>query len=137
MCGLGVVLFINNNHYIHISYAPGLGTNNREEFIALWTLIERAKKKDVRKLHVMGDSKLVIDWERGKNSAQDIHLSTILRDIKATFQTFEWISFSHILQELKTKADELSKEALILPMGAFGHYEFLEGREIEAMDFCL
>jgi hypothetical protein len=34
------------------------------------------------------------------------------------------ISFNHILCELNVKADELSKEALSLPVGAMGLYEF-------------
>nr|ADE75964.1 unknown [Picea sitchensis] len=28
MCGVGVVLFIKKNYYIHIRYAPGTGSNN-------------------------------------------------------------------------------------------------------------
>jgi ribonuclease HI len=47
MCGVGVVLFFNQSHYIHIRYAPGRGTNNRVEFIALWTLLNVAKEKDL------------------------------------------------------------------------------------------
>jgi ribonuclease HI len=85
MCGVGVMLFIKHNHYIFIRYALGSGSNNREEFIALWTLLETTKKKDIRKLQVMGDSKLVIDWARQKNSSQDIILATIMRDIKLAF----------------------------------------------------
>jgi hypothetical protein len=61
----------------------------------------------------------------------------LLRDIKLTFKDFEWISFQHILRVLKTKADELSKEALQLQKGAFGFYEFFEGTKTEAMEFCL
>jgi hypothetical protein len=67
-CGVGVVLLINQNHYIYIRYAPGGGTNNRVELIALWTLLETTKQKDIRKLHVLGDSKLAIDWAQGKLS---------------------------------------------------------------------
>jgi hypothetical protein len=29
-CGVGVVLYINHSHYIHIRYSPGGGTNNKE-----------------------------------------------------------------------------------------------------------
>lgn len=61
MCRVGVVLFIKHNHYIFIRYTSGSGSNNRAEFIGLWTLLETAKKKDIRKLQVMSDSKLVID----------------------------------------------------------------------------
>jgi len=60
-----------------------------------------------------------------------------MRDIEINFKSFEWLSFHHILRELNTKADELSKEALLLPDGVFGYYEFLEGEEIEDMEFHL
>jgi ribonuclease HI len=60
MCGVGVELYINDNHYMFIKYALGIETDNRFEFIALWTLLETTIKKDVKKLQVMGDSKLVI-----------------------------------------------------------------------------
>jgi ribonuclease HI len=56
-----VVLYISSTHYIHIRYSPGGGTNNREELIAPWTLLEVAKKKNVRSLQVYGDSKMVFD----------------------------------------------------------------------------
>jgi ribonuclease HI len=136
-CGVGVVLFISHSHYIHIGYAPGGGTNNRAELIALWTLLETTKEKNLTKLQVFGDSKLVIDWARGLNNIQNPRLASILRDIKLTFRDFEWNSFQHILRELNTKADGLSKEALQLQKGAFGFYEFFEGTETEAMEFRL
>jgi hypothetical protein len=31
----------------------------------------------------------------------------------------------------------MSKEALLLPVGAFGYYEFMDGEDIEAMEFRL
>jgi hypothetical protein len=71
--------------------------------------LETAIKKDVKKLHVMGYSKLVIDWAHQKNSARDVRLTPLMRDIKLSFQSFEWLSFNHILQELNEKVDELSK----------------------------
>jgi hypothetical protein len=45
MCGVRVVLHISQKHYVHIWHAPGAGTNNRDEFVALWTLLEAAIKK--------------------------------------------------------------------------------------------
>jgi ribonuclease HI len=113
-CGVRVVLFIIHSHYIHIRYSPGGRTNNRAELIALWTLLETTKEKNMTKLQVFGDSKLVIDWARGQNNIQNPRLASILRDIKLTFRNFKWLSFQHILRELNTKADELSKEALQL-----------------------
>jgi len=57
----------------------------------------------------MGDSKLVIDWENGKNLVQDIRLQNIMRDIKLTCCAFEKLSFLHILQKMNSKADKHSK----------------------------
>jgi len=65
-CGVGVVLYISHNHYIFIRYALGQGSNNMSEFIALWTLLETTKGKNVNKLQVTSDSKLVIDLVNGK-----------------------------------------------------------------------
>ena len=55
------------------------------------------------KLQVMGDSKLVIDWAKGKISIQNINMANILRDIMIYFQSFEWLSFQHILREINVK----------------------------------
>ena len=65
----------------------------------------------------------------------NVMLTPLVRNIKLAYQSFEWISFCHILQELNGKADELSKEALSLTPGAFCIYEFIDGEEIEAMEF--
>jgi hypothetical protein len=35
VCDVRVVLFMNQNHYSHICYVPGTGTNNKVEFITL------------------------------------------------------------------------------------------------------
>lgn len=136
-CGVGVVLFINYNHYIHVRYAPRRGTNNRAEFIAFLTLLEITSSKDLKKLQIMGDSKLVIDWANQKATVSDVSLEPLLRDIKLPMQSFEWLSFSHIFRELDEKANSLSKEALSLPVGELGFYEFLDNVEAESMEFQL
>jgi ribonuclease HI len=130
--------FVHQSQPLYSHQICARGKNKQQsELIALWTLLETAKEKNLSKLQVFGDSKLVIDWARGINNIQNPRLASLLRDIKLTFRDFEWISFQHILRELNTKADELSKEALQLQKGAFGFYEFFEGTETEAMEFCL
>jgi hypothetical protein len=71
---------MKQNHYFHIKYAPGRGTNNREKFIALWSLFEATLRKGARKLHVMGDSKMIIDWENKKAMLSDVCLGPLLQD---------------------------------------------------------
>jgi hypothetical protein len=84
---------------------------------------------------VLGDSMLTIEWAKQNIKVQYIRLESLLKDIKLFFQSFEWLSFNHILHELNDKENSLSKEALQLLVGAFGYYEFMEGEEIEAMEF--
>jgi hypothetical protein len=43
--------------------------------------------------------------------------------------------FHHVLRELNVKADELSKEALLLPSAACGVYEYINGEETKEMEF--
>jgi hypothetical protein len=74
----------------------------------------------------MGDSKLVIDWANQKATVSDVRLEPLLRDIKLSMQSFEWLSFNHIFRELNEKSNSLSKEALSLLVGALGFYEFLD-----------
>jgi hypothetical protein len=60
-----------------------------------------------------------------------------MRDINLAFYSFEWFSFHHILHKLNVKENELSKEALSMLAGSFRFYEYIEGEEIEEMEFRL
>lgn len=101
---------------------------------ALWTQLEADKTLDIKKLQVLGDSKLVINWAHGKANLQNISLEPIMKDIKLAFQSFKWLSLHHILRELNSKANELSKNALELQNGTFLRYEFLNGMESVAVE---
>jgi len=65
-----------------------------------------------------------------------MRLGPVLQDILVSSQNFEWISFIHIRRELNEKVDELSKESMSLPVGALGFYEFIDGEDIDSMEFC-
>jgi len=69
-----------------------------------------------------------------ENNFQNIRLTPIMRDIKLNYQAFEWPSFSHILRELNSKADDLSKGALDLHNDTFVYYEYFKGVEMKAME---
>ena len=103
VCAVGVFLCINHNHYIHVCYSPERGTNGRAEFIALRTLLEIASIKDVKKLQIMGDSKLVIDWARKKATISDVRLEPLLRDIKHSMKSFEWFPSTTSLENSMRK----------------------------------
>jgi hypothetical protein len=72
-----------------------------------------------------------------KVNIQNIGLEPITREIRETFMSFRWLSFHHLLTELNSKADKLSKEVVLLNPGTFNVYEFHDGVEIEAMEVRL
>lgn len=137
LCRVGVILHVSHNHYIHIQYAPGRGSNNRAEFITLWNLLEAVTKKGLTKLQVLRDSKLIIDWANGKVSVSDVRLSSLLKELRQSIQSFKWLSFCRIFRELNIKADALSKEALPLLTGTLGFYKFVDHEEMESLEFRL
>jgi len=49
-----------------LKYAAGQGTNNRDQFYAMWILMKGAVEKGLKHLQVFGDSKLLMDWANNK-----------------------------------------------------------------------
>lgn len=95
-----------------IQYSPGFGIKTEEEFMALWTLFYVTNFKNICKLQIMGDSKLVIDWLDRKVFIEALCLEHILWNIRSEINKMKWFSAKHILRELSSKADWISKEAL-------------------------
>ena len=102
------------NRKLCIKFATGRPTNNRSELEALWAFLKIVKDKQVLILHVYNDSKLLIDWEKGKSIIIEPHLQHKLNEIPSLRSSFELVSFSHIYRELNSEADMLSKLALAI-----------------------
>jgi ribonuclease HI len=60
------VLHLTSDHFFHLKLGVGIGTNNQAKLIALWVLLNFAQDKGIRLLQVVGDSKLVVDWFKGR-----------------------------------------------------------------------
>ena len=73
---------------------------------------------------MLGDSKLLIDWENGKCRPTHLALGPIVPRVLEVKLQFEFISFSHIYREFNSKADTLSKDALSLQEGTLLAQEF-------------
>jgi ribonuclease HI len=78
MCRGEGVLYLKENHRISFKAVVGEGTNNRAELYALWLLMRPAFEKGLEQLQILGDSKLVISWENGKNNLQNLSLYPIM-----------------------------------------------------------
>jgi ribonuclease HI len=73
-CGVGVVSYISGENYFKVIYAPGSGSNMKAEFSTVWTLLFMLKFLKLRKVQVMGDSKVEIDWENERIQLEGVSL---------------------------------------------------------------
>ena len=61
MCGVGVVLFLEEGHHFQDRWGIGEGTNKKVELLALYMLMLLAHDKGVQKMQIFGDSMIIIN----------------------------------------------------------------------------
>ena len=99
ICGGGVVLYVNENHYFEMSVGLGAGSNNRAELLSLQLILIFAAKKGCRSLQIFGDSLNVINWVKKIQTCSDLILRNILLTIWEMVETFDLITFTHVYRE--------------------------------------
>jgi ribonuclease HI len=90
----------------------GARTNNRVELLGLWAALYLAFVWSIIHLHVLGDSRIIIDWISQKSKLQSVHNDRWMDKILELAKTFTDVSFHHIPRSLNREADALSKRAL-------------------------
>ena len=86
------------------------GSNTKAELMGAWATLTIANLLDLKNLQVLGDSKVIIDWQAWKAR------------IKERMAAFEGINFQHIYRETNTVVDSLSKRALTSQKGKFIYF---------------
>ena len=116
-CGAGGILYFSDK--LSFSFKAGLGasTNNIVELCALKLLLTLAKMKDCAKIHIFGDSQLVINWAKGKFRMHNLELSLILQEVHKLSDCFELVQFQHIYRERNSLADTLGKDGVRINEG--------------------
>lgn len=105
-----------------ISEAPGHGTNNEAEYLALIAVLEAALANGVEHLLVHGDSQLVINQVEGTWAVNAPGIKAHHRKAVGLVKQFKQVRFEWIRREKNKAADALSKQAL-------GHSAEPEGAE--------
>jgi hypothetical protein len=83
--------------------------------LGVWATLTLANLLSIKKLQILGDSKVVIDWLNHRGRLQAISIEGWkLRTMDLT-TLFQEISFHHIFREFNKEADQLSKQALLEP----------------------
>ena len=98
--------------------------------MALWATLKIAKDKQIAKLNMHRDSKIVIEWAQERNNIQAPHLQNLLRTIRSMLPFFASLNFNYVYREYNTEADTLSKQALAIQPGIIEGEIFDEGDSI-------
>jgi hypothetical protein len=101
----------------------GPGTNTREKLFGAWALLTLSSRFAILELLVHGDSKIVIDWLRGNDSLQVLTLECWKGRLSDLIKLFHNVSFEHIYHEDNSKADMLSKQALLKASGKIEYFQ--------------
>ena len=80
---------------------------------------------------VLGDSKAIVEWERGTHNFHTIQLLHWIKQTKVLIDHFRHTTFLHIYRELNTKADGLSKLAIGDCMKSIEWAKFYNASSIE------
>jgi ribonuclease HI len=111
-CGAGGLYKSHSSRVTYWYLNCGAGTNNRAELLGLWAALYLASVWSISHLHVLGDSRLIIDWISQKSKLQSVHNDSWMDKSLKLVKTFSEVSFHHIPRSFNTEADVLSKRAL-------------------------
>ena len=88
------------------------GTNTMVEFMAFWGLLFFTFNKNILSLHVVGASRVIVDWVDGKAKLQVSLLAQWKSIIDSLKGNFYFISFRHVYMQFNTTIDSLSKTSI-------------------------
>ena len=110
--GASMVLKIGDNHILKLSMGCGQGSNTKSELLALYGLLVFVNHLGISHLQVVGDSKVVIEWDQRKNNLQVLFIEWWQASIKDIQESFQVLLFPHAFREFNLDVDFLSKKSL-------------------------
>jgi ribonuclease HI len=128
-CGAGAILKCPSLGTYKLKMNCGNGTNTKGEMLALWLILYFSYLKQVPRLLLMGDSKVIIDWYTNDNNLQVISLQPWMIKIRALSRQFQQTKAQHIYINYNQVVDRLSKEALSCEEGGIYCTQEAEGQQ--------
>ena len=116
-------IIIEPSSKLYLSYAWGLGyaSNNKAKYLALWQGLKQARKLNIQKITIFGDSMLIVKALHTKKGPTDINLGQMYRKVLLLLMHFSTHKVYHVLRNLNNLADaeanrgtSLSKSQLIV-----------------------
>ena len=90
----------------------GRATNNQAEYAGLEAGLKAARDAGIKKLHVWGDSELVIRQMQKRYQVKSDNLKAVNARAQDLCTNFKQVSFEHIGRDKNAEADALSKQAI-------------------------
>lgn len=112
-CGCGFFIIIDKDTNFSIFWNGGRGTNNSAEAMALAGLLYFCLFLNLQGVSIYGDSKIMVEHVKGKNSISSPHLFGWLNRINFYWNLLKEGSIQHIYRDKNVQVDALSKKGLL------------------------
>ena len=111
--GAGYVIYKENDEIAYKSvYVGDKETNNKAEYSGLYEGLLCAIENNITRLHVKGDSNLVIKQMKGEYKVKSENILRIYQDTHKLCEQFEEITFEHVYRKDNQRADHLANLGL-------------------------
>jgi ribonuclease HI/ASC-1-like (ASCH) protein len=112
--GAGAVIYLNGVEVWAKGFYVGTNrTNNEAEYMGLIYGLEQASLFGIQKIHIRGDSLLVIQQMKKIYQVKSSNLRILYSRAQGAASKFHEISYEHVLRGNNTRADELCNESLV------------------------
>jgi len=107
--GIGVAMFAMDGRKVaQVSRAIGTATNNVAEYTALIEALQVARDLQVKTLHVISDSELMVNQVSGKYKIKNVDLLKKAQEVMALRKGLDKFTISYVGRENNKLADALS-----------------------------
>jgi ribonuclease HI len=111
--GIGVVIrAADGTPLVTVGRPIGHATNNVAEYKALILALEKAKELGAKKIHIRGDSELIVKQMRGEYKVKNADLRNLWEQAQHVYHQFDEARIDHNLRDKNKLADKLVNLAL-------------------------
>jgi ribonuclease HI len=120
--GAGAVLYEGSREiWADAKYVGDKETNNVAEYTGLIMGLHEARRRNISRLLVRGDSELIIKQMNGQYAVKSENIRHYHQAAKDLAAQFKWIEFRHVYRKDNARADELSNKGLLATIPVVTH----------------
>ena len=121
-----MVITMSLTHRFLLRLVVGKWTNMKAKLLVLWGLLLFSQNRHIHIGQILGDLKVIIEWENQIHLIHSLDLSHWLSRVNSLLKTSPEIYFHHIYKELNGVVDILSKKAIGTKEGFILYEEFMD-----------